>query len=286
MRLDVAFDLDFSLCCGQVFRWRKIGGWWYGVVGENPFKVRQCGAELLFEGVSEEFVRCYFGLNDNLEEISQCIGKDDYVRRALRHFGGLRIVRQNPWECLISFICATYKSIAAIEQMLQKISAKFGEKRQFDGLDFYTFPTVEKLAFASENGLRECGLGYRAKYVQATAKKICDEKIDLECLKGLPYLEARKSLLAFSGVGLKVADCVLLFSLGKLEAFPVDVWVKRVILNHYANQLPQDFVKKLLSHDSLTNGEYEKIGAFARNYFGHYAGYAQEYLYHYERTQR
>ena len=286
MQLDVAFDLDFSLCCGQVFRWKKIGDWWYGVVGENVFKVRQNSAELEFEGVSEGFARCYFGLNDNLDEISRCINKDDYIHKALHIFEGLRIVHQNPWECLISFICATYKSIAAIEQMLKKISEKFGEKRVFDGMEFYTFPSVEALAFASENGLRECGLGYRAKYVQATAKKICSEQIDLEGLKALPYLEARKKLLEFAGVGLKVADCVLLFSLEKLEAFPVDVWVKRVILNHYAEQLPADLVKKLRSHDSLTNGEYEKISAFARAYFGAYAGYAQEYLYHYERTQR
>ena len=139
---------------------------------------------------------------------------------------------------------------------------KFGEKKVFDGLDFYTFPTVEKLAFASENGLRECGLGYRAKYVQATAKKIYEEKIDLESLKTLPYLEARKKLVEFPGVGLKVADCVLLFSLEKMEAFPVDVWVKRIILNHYANQFPEALVKKLLSHDSLTNGEYEKAQRF------------------------
>ena len=170
--------------------------------------------------------------------------------------------------------------------MLKKISIKYGEKQVFDGMDFYTFPTVEQLANASENGLRECGLGYRAKYVQATAKKIHDEKINLEDLKNLPYLEARKKLLEFSGVGLKVADCVLLFSLGKLEAFPVDVWVKRVILNHYADQLPEPFVKKMQSHNSLTNGEYIKIGDFARTYFGAYAGYAQEYLFHYERTQR
>ncbi len=170
--------------------------------------------------------------------------------------------------------------------MLRKLSEKYGEKRVFDGYDFYTFPTIERLAFASDSGLRECGLGYRAKYVQATAKKIQEEKINLESLKALPYLEARKLLLEFPGVGLKVADCVLLFSLEKMEAFPVDVWVKRVILNHYANQLPTDLVKKLQSHDSLTNGEYEKISTFARAYFGRYAGYAQEYLYHYERTQR
>ncbi len=286
MRLNVAFDLDFSLCCGQVFRWRKVGGWWYGVMGESVVKVRQCGCELEFENVSEEFVQGYFGLNDDLAKISQCIGKDDYVRKALGRFEGLRIVRQVPWECLISFICATYKNIAAIELMLRKLSLKFGEKKVFDGLEFYTFPSVEVLADASEKALMECGLGYRAKYVQKTAKKILNEKISLDHFRNMPYLEARKRLLEFSGVGLKVADCVLLFSFEKTEAFPVDVWVKRVILNHYANYLPEPFVKKLQSHASLTNAEYLKISDFARTYFGTYAGYAQEYLYHYERTQR
>ena len=286
MLLDVAFDLDFSLCCGQVFRWRKIDGWWYGIVGENVVKIRQCGVQLEFENVHQEFVQNYFGLNDDLAKIKNCVGKDDYVRRALQRFEGLRIVRQLPWECLISFICATFKSIAAIELMLKKLSIKYGEKQVFDGLEFYTFPTIERLANASENGLQECGLGYRAKYVQKTAKKIFDETINLEYLKALPYFEGRKALLEFSGVGLKVADCVLLFSLEKMEAFPVDVWVKRVILNHYADQLPAEAVKKMQSHDSLTNNEYQKIGDFARSYFGQYAGYAQEYLFHFERTQR
>ena len=286
MRLDVAFDLDFSLCCGQVFRWRKIDDWWYGVVGENVVKIRQCGAQLEFENAPRDFVQNYFGLNDDLDKIKKCVGKDDYIRSALQKFEGLRIVRQLPWECLISFICATYKSIAAIELMLKKLSIKYGEKQVFDGLEFYTFPSIKLLANASENGLRECGLGYRAKYVQKTAKKILDETINLEYLKTLPYFESRKALFEFSGVGFKVADCVLLFSLEKMEAFPVDVWVKRVILNHYANQLPSETVKKMQSRNSLTNSEYQKIGDFARSYFGHYAGYAQEYLFHFERTQR
>ncbi len=286
MKLDVPFDLDFSLCCGQVFRCKKIGDWWYGVSRDKIFKIRQCGDRLDFDGVGEEFVRHYFGLNDDLAQISRCIAKDDYIKAALRRFKGLRLVQQDSWECLISFICATYKSIAAIEQMLSKISAKYGEKRVFDEKDFYIFPSPEKLALASENGLRECGLGYRAKYVQATAKKIFEEKIDLERLKNLPYLEAKKMLVEFPGVGFKVADCVLLFSLEKTEAFPVDVWVKRVILNHYSNLLPEILVKKLSTNDSLTNSEYEKLNAFGRSYFGQYAGYAQEYLFHYERTQR
>lgn len=286
MRLDVSFDLDFSLCCGQVFRWKKIEGWWFGVVGENVFKIRQCGAELEFKNASEELVRHYFGLNDDLKQIGTCIAKDDHIRKALRRFEGLRIVRQDPWECLISFICATYKSIAAIELMLRKLSQKFGQKRTFEGKCFYIFPKVEKLAFASENKLQECGLGYRSKYVQATAKKTHQEKFELESLKNVLYLEARKRLMEFSGVGLKVADCVLLFSLEKTEAFPVDVWIKRAILNHYANQLPEALLKKLsTTHESLSNSEYEKLNDFGRSYFGKYAGYAQEYLYHYERTQ-
>jgi N-glycosylase/DNA lyase len=169
--------------------------------------------------------------------------------------------------------------------MLRKLSCKFGEKKTFDKLDFYTFPTVEKLACASENDLRECGLGYRTKYVRATAKRICEQKIDLESFKTLSYLDARKKLTEFPGVGLKVADCVLLFSLEKTEAFPVDLWVKRVILNHYASQFQEEFVKKISTHDSLSNAEYQKISAFGQSYFGRYAGYAQEYLYHYERTR-
>ncbi len=284
MRLSVPFDLDFSLCCGQVFRWKKLDGWWYGVVGDRVFKVRQCGDQLEYVGVDEGFVRYFFGLNDDLALISQCIAKDSHIKAALGKFAGLRIVRQEPWECLIGFICSIQKNIPAIEQMLSKISVKFGEKQIFEGKDFYLFPTVERLALASENGLRDCGLGFRAKYVQATAQKICNEQIDLLSLKALPYLEARKALLELCGVGLKVADCVLLFSLEKMEAFPVDVWVKRVILNHYADQFPAELVKKMQSHDSLTNAEYLKIGDFARTYFGAYAGYAQEYLYHYERT--
>jgi N-glycosylase/DNA lyase len=286
MRLSVPFDLDFSLCCGQVFRWKKIDGWWYGVVGEKVIKIRQCGAELEFEGVEANFVTRYFGLDDDLMQISRCIDKDPYIHKALHRFEGLRIVREDPWECLISFICATYKSIAAIEQMVQKISVKFGQKKAFDGKQFYIFPTVESLSSASESELKECSLGYRAKYVRATARKIHEDKIELGGLKSLPYLDARKALVEFPGVGLKVADCVLLFSLEQTEAFPVDVWVKRILLTHYSDKFPTQLVAKLSAHPSLSNAEYEKLNSFGRTYFGKYAGYAQEYLFHYERTLR
>ena len=117
-------------------------------------------------------------------------------------------------------------------------------------------------------------------------RRIHEEYLNVEELKNLPYLEARKQLVEFSGVGLKVADCVLLFSLEKMEAFPVDIWVKRIILNHYASLLPEPLVNRLLTKDSLSDGDYRCLNAFGRTYFGQYAGYAQEYLYHFERTQR
>jgi N-glycosylase/DNA lyase len=284
VKLAVPFNLDVTLCCGQVFRWTKKGDWWYGIVRDQAFKIRQVNAELEFANAEEKFVENYFGLDDDLQEIRAKIGRDEHVRKALREFWGLRVVRQDPWECLISYVCATYKSIAAIKNMLLKLSKKFGEQRSFDGCDFYTFPTPEKLAKTTESDLMECGLGYRAKYVLETSRKIVDNDFDLEGLRKMPYQQAKKELVSFPGVGLKVADCTLLFSLGKREAFPVDIWVKRAILKHYATNFPEAFIEKISSHDSLSNGEYKKLNEFGRTYFGEYAGYAQEYLYHYERT--
>jgi N-glycosylase/DNA lyase len=286
MKLDaVPFNLDVTLCCGQVFRWDKKGDWWYGIVEDKVFKVRQTGAELEFAGADEELIMHYFGLDDDLQKISASIGKDAHIREALKAFWGLRLIRQPPWECLISYICATYKNIPAIRHMLLQLSLGFGEKTVFDGCGFFTFPTPEKLACATEKSLAECGLGYRAKYVQATSKLIFEGAFDLDGLRRLPYEEAKKRLCGLAGVGPKVADCVLLFSLGKTEAFPVDRWVERVILNHYAQRLPRELAEKLAQREGLTNSDYAVLNAFGRQYFGVYAGYAQEYLYHYERMQ-
>jgi N-glycosylase/DNA lyase len=286
VKLDaVPFNLDVTLCCGQVFRWDKKSEWWYGVVGNKVLKVRQTNTELEFANADAKFIEHYFGLDDDLEEILEGIGKDEHILEALREFWGLRIIRQDPWECLISYICATYKSIAAIKQMLRRLSEKFGEKKTLDGCDYYTFPTPEKLANATDSSLAACGLGYRARYVLETSKKICEGEFDLEALRKMPCQQARKALCGLSGVGLKVADCILLFSLGKLDAFPVDVWVKRAILNYYANQFPEEFIQKISHNSSFSNAEYEGLNIFGRNYFGKYAGYAQEYLYHYERLQ-
>ena len=285
MKLDgVPFDLDVTLCCGQVFKWDRKGDWWYGVAGNKAFKVRQDSGELEFANVDWKFVENYFGLNDDLQKIAATVGRDEHMKKALQEFWGLRIIKQDPWECLISYICATYKNIPAIRHMLLGLSRKFGEKTVLDGIDLFTFPTPERLASASVNDLMECGLGYRAKYVQETSKRIFEKSLEIENLRQLPYVQAKKQLCSFSGVGPKVADCVLLFSLGKTEAFPVDRWVERVILNHYVEKLPFELAKKLQQREGLSNSEYAKLNAFGREYFGKYAGYAQEYLYHYERV--
>jgi N-glycosylase/DNA lyase len=280
---EAPFWLDVTLCCGQVFRWDKRGEWWYGVARDKAFKVRQVGGKFEYANADAKFVEHYFGLDDNLQKIVDSITKDTHIDKAVKEYWGLRLIKQDPWECLISYICATYKSIAAIKHMLNNLACKFGEKTGFDGFEFCAFPTCRKLAGATEADLAKCGLGYRAKYVLATSQRICREDFDLETLRKLPYAEAKEKLMEFPGVGAKVADCVLLFSLGKTEAFPVDVWVKRVILNHYRDKLSQELAKKLSVRDSLSSGDYEKLNAFGRSYFGEYAGYAQEYLYHYER---
>jgi len=279
------FNLHFTLCCGQAFRWNKQGEWWYGVAGEKVFKIRQIGDELEFENVGVDFVKNYFGLYDDLLKILSKISKDKHIKHAIDAFNGLRILRQDSWECLISYICATYKNISAIRQMLFNLSKKFGDRIDFDGHRFYTFPTSERLAKATAEELAKCGLGYRAKYVSETAKMIYESGFELERLKKIVYEKAKEELSDFPGVGLKVADCVLLFSLGKLEAFPVDVWIKRVILKYYVKHFPKEFVRKISVEKSLTSSDYKKLNLFGRRYFGEHAGYAQEYLYHYERTR-
>jgi len=285
LKLSYPFNLDVTLCCGQAFRWDKLGKWWYGVVNENVFKVRQVDACLKFENVDAKIVNNYFRFRDDLSKIYLQMGKDEHIKRAMAAFYGLRILRQDPWECLISYICATYKNIPAIKQMLSRLCRKFGNKVVFEENVFYTFPTPQKLAKSSVKELTNCGLGYRAKYVSETAKIIHENVFDLKDLRKMSYEKARKNLLNFPGVGLKVADCVLLFSAEKLEAFPVDVWIKRAIVKYYAKFFPAGFISKISDKKALTCAEYEKLSLFGRKYFGKYAGYAQEYLYYYERSQ-
>jgi N-glycosylase/DNA lyase len=278
------FNLDLTLCCGQAFRWNKSVGWWDGVVQRSLIKIRQDENVLRFEGAEKDFLLDYLGLTDDLLRICRDINKDLHIEAAINQFKGLRILRQDPWECLISYICATFKNISSIKRMLIHLSRKFGEEVNVHNEKFFAFPSPTKLARASLRELRECELGYRAKYVSQTSKKITEEDFDLDSLRKTTYDEAKKLLLEFPGVGQKVADCILLFGLGKLDAFPVDVWVMRALSRHYPSHFPRNLVTKIVQKESLNDSQYRQLNLFGREYFGKYAGYAQEYLYHYERT--
>ncbi len=277
------FNLNLTLCCGQTFRWNGSDGWWHGVVQKNLIKIRQDENTLLFEGADEDFLLNYLGLNDDLQKIYRDINKDHYIEATTNEFKGLRILRQDPWECLISYICATFKNISSIKRMLNHLSNRFGEEHTVRNEKIFAFPSPTKLARASLNELRECELGYRAKYVSQTSKKIAEKDFDLDSLKKASQDEAKKLLLELPGVGQKVADCILLFGFGKLDAFPIDVWVTRALLRHYSSHFPRNLVTKIVRKDSLNNSQYRQLNVFGREYFGKYAGYAQEYLYHHER---
>ncbi len=289
-RQKVPFSLEHTLDCGQLFRWQKLGDWWYGVTADEVIKIRQRGEQLIFEAFpdtpSRGFIESYLRLDDDLPSIFVDISKDEHIREAIRRFCGLRIIRQEPWECLISYICATYKSIPAIKKMVNSISKQFGKRLTFDGIDFYTFPKPADLAQLDCKDLRSCGLGFRAERVVETAKRVDSGNLSLEALKRMDYPNAKRELLDLPGVGQKVADCVLLFSLEKLEAFPIDVWMKRAATSLYASHFDYSFIKRVSGKGSITPKEYETIAQFGREYFGDYAGYAQEYLFHFLRTQQ
>ena len=288
-RPTVPFSLEHTLRCGQLFRWRKLGDWWYGVVEDKVVKIRQIADKLMFQTFPEkttaEFIENYFRLDDNLLSILSQINKDEHIRKAIQRFHGLRISRQEPWECLISYICATYKNISAIKNMILNLSKRFGKKITFNGHDFYTFPKPSDLAQASLEEIRSCKLGFRVQRVLETSKILDRGEFKLEDLRKMDYAKAKQKLLSLPGVGQKVADCVLLFSLDKLEAFPVDIWIKRAVLEAYPSYFERSFIKRVSSKSSITPWEYETIGSFGRKYFGKYAGYAQEYLFSLSRKQ-
>jgi len=285
--LTTPFDLENTLSCGQAFRWEKLGGWWYGVVKEKVVKVKQTSEGLEFQTYPEmtdaDFARNYFRLDDDLPHILSKINHDECIGKAIQELHGLRIVRQEPWECLISYICATYKNIPAIRKMILNLSKRFGKKITFDGCGFYTFPKPSSLAEANLEEIKRCELGFRSSRVSETSKIIDRQEFSLESLKKSDYGKAKCELLTLPGVGNKVADCVLLFSLDKLEAFPVDVWMKRIILESYSDHFEKLFIRQALGKRSVTPSEYREISLFGRKYFGEYAGYAQEYLFQYFR---
>ncbi|MEM4378816.1 MAG: DNA glycosylase [Candidatus Nitrosotenuis sp.] len=263
-------DLGQTINSGQVFLWQRFENTWYGVNGGDVFAVDDNDPEIVrtFSGAGYDLFR----IGDNFDRIRKEISRDKTVREAARRFAGLRLMRQDPFQCYISFIVSANSNIQNIRLTLQRISKKFGKKVSFEKKGFYLFPEPKKLAVASDSELLSCGLGYRAKFVKSASLAVKENQIDFEELKKADYDSAKSALLQIDGIGNKVADCILLFSLEKLEAFPLDRWILRSLQQYYG----QRFV---FEGKTLTDKKYKQLHCDLVNYFGRYAGYCQQYLF-------
>ena len=212
----------------------------------------------------------YFALDHPLAEICDSFPKDPVMNAARNFCHGLRIIRQPKWECLATFICSSMKQVAHIRQISLALRKRFGEQRRIDDRLVYTFASPRRVAQASEKELRDCKLGYRAKNLRATARLVSSGQADLEAWSALSDAELRKQLCALPGVGPKIANCVMLFAYERLRAFPIDVWIERVLRQHYFSRR-----KKMTA---------QRLREFSETYFGEHGGYAQQYLFHHARV--
>jgi N-glycosylase/DNA lyase len=280
------YDLSATLNSGQAFRWRLREGWWEGVIGLRWVRLRaetdlqRCGlagqpSVILAEAAEPEkdwrWLENYLQIGLNLADIVETFPDDAPMRSAVAACRGLRLIRQDPWECLASFILSSSKQIVQIQQIVARLCERFGEQVIVpqNHEPVYCFPLPGCLAAAGESELRACKMGFRAPNLRAAAEMVAGGGVDLARLPALPVGEARDALIRLPGVGRKIADCVLLFAYGFQDAFPVDVWVMKALRQLY-------FPRR---HASL-----KRLQQFAATHFGPYAGYAQQYLFHYARV--
>jgi N-glycosylase/DNA lyase len=271
LRDDQPLDLSLSLSCGQAFRWEQREGWWEGIVRGSLWRVRQEGDRVLYSGTTAPAVRHYLALDEDLPAILASIERDPVMHRSIEACRGLRILRQDPWEVLISFICATNTNIPRIRKMIAALARCFGRRVMGGDDSLYSFPGPEALSRFCGDHLEACRLGYRDRYVARTAAMVAEDPDLLGRIAGLPFDEARAALLSFPGVGPKAADCILLFGFHQLESFPVDVWIRRIMHEYYVRPPP--------GAKGASEKEDRRIREFGREHFGAYAGYAQEYLF-------
>ncbi len=272
MRNQFSIDIDNSINSGQVFLWKKDGSDWYGINGQDILKINKNAVIKSIQNSKTDFFR----KNDNMQEIIKSISKDKTVKKAIKQYEGLRIFKQDPFQCMISFIISSNSNIQKIKNSLEKITKKFGVKVEIQNKEFFLFPKPEKLAKASIEEIKKCGVGYRAPFIKQAAEMVFSKKIDFKYLEKLDYKEAKKNICLIPGVGNKVADCILLFSLNKLEAFPLDTWMIKILEKYYSNEFK-------IETKTITQKQYEILHEKIVNYFGPYCGYAQQFLFKMER---
>lgn len=285
------FKLKQTFECGQCFRFVKINDINYITVAfERVIELKEDGDDILIFNSTEDDVKNiwikYFDLERNYTEIKDELSNDELLRKSIEFGHGIRILNQDPFEILISFIISARNSIPSIMKTINKISAKWGTEIEYKGNIYYAFPTIEQLKSATLEEIQETGASFRSKYIIDTISNVYRsymalkngsesekeelQKYDLDYIKSLSDDECHKALQEFKGVGAKVADCIMLFSMEKYSAFPVDVWVKRAMIYFYG------------AEDASLN----KIRIFARNKFGRFSGFAQQYLFYYARENK
>ena len=274
-----SFEPKHIFECGQCFRWdEESDGSYTGIVKNNVINVKKVDNEVIFSSFGadnlEKLVIDYFDLNRNYEEIKTSLSKvDEYLENSIKYGSGIRILNQDLWETIISFIISANNNIPRIKGIINRLSYKYGNKIEWKGKEYYTFPTVEELSKATVEDLRKAGLGFRDVRVFDTTKKILEKQVDLEELhKEKDTKKVRETLLTLSGVGPKVADCILLFStLKRFDVFPIDVWVRRVMNELYIKNEDENKVSK------------KEIQKLADTKFGSMQGLAQQYLFYWKR---
>ena len=266
------FSLKYTLESGQSFRWNRIDNAYYGVVEGRILKISQVGTTLCVESSANEdeihfvpFLRHYLDIARDVPKILAEVNNDAYMHRTLEKLWGMRILNQALWETVASFILSQNNNVPRIRGIIRRLSERFGEHLTLAGYVDYSFPNADALATTTEDELLACGTGYRASYLRNTAQAVVSGELSLTLVKQMSYLEAKQALMRQDGIGEKVADCICLFSLGHLEALPIDVWIKRIFETLYLRR----------------RATHREIRQFAHNYFGERVGYAQQYLFHY-----
>jgi N-glycosylase/DNA lyase len=264
-----AFDLERTLNSGQVFHWTCRGSGWEGMIGDTPCYAEQMKGMLRVHGISALEARSYFALDHPLEQILSTFPRDAVLGAAVIACPGLRVLRQPLWECVATFITSAQKAVPHITQISHTLRRKYGKAAAWSG-PMHAYPEPEAIAALREEDLRGCALGYRAKNLLKAARMVAAREVDLEAIRSMDDPAAHAELCRLPGVGPKVANCALLFAYERLTAFPIDVWIERVLLTLY-------FKKK-------RNVTAKRLREFASTHFGPYGGYAQQYLFHHART--
>ena len=275
-----SFELKDIFECGQCFRWnKKEDGSYVGVIKDTVVKVEKQDNKIIFTGSDNKdfssLIIDYFDLKTNYSDYKNKLKKvDKYMNESIKFGEGIRILKQDLWETIISFIISANNNIPRIKRIIENISKEYGKRIKFEGENYYTFPTIESLRTASVQDLRKLGLGFRDKRIFNTTQMIDSRKVELKNICNMQdTLQMREELLKLDGVGPKVADCILLFSLHRFDVFPIDVWVRRVMNDLYIHNNDENKVNK------------KEILKLADEKFGKIKGLAQQYLFYWKREE-